>query len=198
MTQSNVKIAVTGGIGSGKSTVLNFLRELGFKVISLDNVYKQLLKESDFKKLIAAEFGNVFSSDGSLDRNKLAEMVFSDSEKLIKLNNLTHPLIYKRAFEQAQNFKLCFFEVPLLFEEGGESKFDEVIVIVRDTENRIKSVELRDNLSEDEVKIRINRQFDYNIDKLSKYYVIHNNGNLNDLSMEIEAVVHNLRCKYGI
>ena len=79
MTRNNVKIAITGGIGSGKSTVCKLIKEKGFPVISCDEVYSGLLKSADFLKVLQNEFGNVMQSDGSLDRKKLAEIVFNDS-----------------------------------------------------------------------------------------------------------------------
>lgn len=196
MIRNNIKIAITGGIGSGKSTVADILSESGFNVISLDKVYAELLHDADFKNAISEEFGCVFLENGELDRAKLSEVVFSNKDKLKKLNEITHPRIYERAFEKAEKFGLNFFEVPLLFEESGEKLFDEVIIVIREIRSRIESLKIRDNLSEDLVLKRINSQFNYGNSDLSKYYVIHNDGDLDNLRAKINEILSDLQGKY--
>lgn len=180
MTQNNLKIAITGGIGSGKSTVVSVISEQGYPVISCDSVYGQLLENVAIIKPLAEEFGDIISC-GKLDRKKLADVVFSDEKKLQRLNEITHPLIMEEVFKLMSGERVAFCEVPLLFESGYEKYFDKIIVVLRDRSERIKSVISRDNISGSAVLSRICSQFDYENADLSKYYVIRNTSDKDDL-----------------
>ena len=192
MTLNNRKIAITGGIGSGKSTVAKIIEQQGYKVISCDNIYNQLLQEKAFIDALSSKFEGVINIDGTLDRKKLSSIVFNDSKKLQKLNSITHPAIMKRAFEQMQNGKIFFCEVPLLFECGYEDSFDGVIVVLRDKERRISDIVKRDKKSVAEANLLINNQFNYDNSIFEKYYVIHNNGTLSELQAEVLKIIKEL------
>ena len=181
MTQNNVKIAITGGICSGKSTVANIIREQGHKVISCDEIYSALLQDRGFLKQICDEFGKVLTNEGALDRVKLSEIVFNDHEKLNKLNIITHPQIMQRAMEQMQGVGIHFCEVPLLFECGFENLFDNVIVVLRSENDRVKELMRRTKINKEQAVLRVKAQFDYHNKDFIKYYVIHNDKNLSDL-----------------
>lgn len=184
MTQSSIKIAVTGGIGSGKSVVCEIIKKQGYPVYSCDSIYSELLNSAEFLKKIDDEFYGVFKSDGSLDRQALSEAVFNNEAELKKLNSITHPEIMSAALKKMEGEKLAFLEVPLLFENGFENLFDGVIVVLRDKEERIRSVIARDKIDREHVLLRINKQFDYDNFDFTKYYVIHNCGNLVDLEQK--------------
>ena len=160
MMQNNLKIAITGGIGSGKSTVASVISEQGYPVISCDAVYRKLLENESVVKLLAKEFGDI-TNCGKLDRKKLADIVFCDEKRLQKLNEITHPLIMEEVFKLMSGESVAFCEVPLLFESGYEKYFDAVIVVLRDKDERVNSVVKRDNIPENTVLSRINSQFDY-------------------------------------
>ena len=184
MMQSNVKIAVTGGIGSGKSVVCDYIKKQGYPVFSCDSVYSELLTSAEFLKKINDEFGGVLKNDGSLNRQALSEAVFNNEAALKKLNSITHPEIMSAALKKMDGMRLAFLEVPLLFENGLENLFDGVIVVLRDKEDRISSVMARDKTDREHVLLRINKQFDYKKFDFTKYYVIHNCGNLADLEQK--------------
>ena len=181
MTQNNIKIAITGGIGSGKSTVSKIIAEEGLPVFSCDQIYCELLNDKAFLEVLSKEFEDVLLSDGTLNRKALSEKVFKDGNKLNKLNAITHPLIMKEAFKRMQGQNLSFCEVPILFENGFEKLFDGVIVILRDKQQRINSVIKRDGISRKNALLRINSQYNYDKNNFTKYYVIHNDGNFDDL-----------------
>lgn len=181
MKQNNIKIAVTGGICSGKSTVTNFIREQGYPVISCDEIYGDLLREEQFKKMLQAEFGDILSADGSIDKRKLADIVFSDAKKRERLNGITHPRIFKEAFDKMTGEGTFFCEVPLLFESGAQQLFDGVIVVLRKKSERIAELMKRLKIDEKQALLRINSQFDYENATFVKYYAIHNSGNLDEL-----------------
>ncbi len=190
--QSNLKVAITGGIGSGKSTVSRLIAERGFSVISCDDVYKKLLTEKSFIEKLSSEFGDILNKEGRIDKAKLSALVFSDNNKLERLNALTHPLIMQRVFEQAEGKDVIFCEVPLLFESGLQGEFDKVIVVLRDIESRIQAVRERDKLSENDILKRIKRQIDYGNYDFTQYYVIHNDKNLSDLTAQITDILKKL------
>ncbi len=188
MMQNNTKIAVTGGIGSGKTTVCKIIKEQGYTVISCDEIYSHLLCDISFLNSLAAEFGNILNSDGTLSRKKLAEIVFSDKDKLTRLNEITHPEIMKEAIKQMSGGGIYFCEVPLLFEGEFEALFDKIIVVLRNKELRISSITKRDEITYLDAKKRIDSQFNYDNLSFEKYYVIHNNSdfeNLNAVTLEI-------------
>ncbi|MBE7088909.1 MAG: dephospho-CoA kinase [Clostridiales bacterium] len=190
MTQNKKLIAITGGIGSGKSSVAKILKDFGYKVFSCDKIYVDLLNQGYFNKEFAKNFGKVFNEDGSLNKKLLAQIVFTDKDKLNLLNNLTHKAIMNEVLIRAiQQNNTCFVEVPLLFESNLQSQFDEVIVVKRNLDARIQSVIERDNLTEKEVKCRISNQFDYENANLSNYKVIINDGNINELINKINALL---------
>lgn len=190
MRQSNIKIAVTGGIGSGKTTVCNLINKLGYPVFSCDDVYADLLKGNSLSAEIAGEFGDGILTDGKIDRSKLSQYVFNDKEKLTKLNKITHGKIFKEMFSRAEALKgLVFFEVPLLFEEGYQSLFDGVVVVLREVGERISSVVKRDKLSVDEIEKRIKSQYNYDNSSFTQYYVIHNCGKIDDLCDIINEIL---------
>jgi dephospho-CoA kinase len=193
MKQSKRKIAITGGIGSGKSTVAKFIAELGYPVFSCDETYAELLKDKKFLNILADRFGDILTEQGELDRGKLSAIVFSDGEKLKQLNELTHSKIFEVMFNKSEDLVgLVFYEVPLLFEEGNEKFFDDVIVVLRDLQLRVEDIKKRDNLSEEKIISRINNQYNYDIGDFAKYYVIHNNSNLNDLKCSVVQILDKL------
>ncbi len=200
MKQNNIKIAVTGGIGSGKSTVCRILKDCGQAVFSCDEVYEDLLSCKKFLNKLTDGFGeSILSEDGSLDREKFSSEVFNDKNKLQKLNSITHPEIFKEMFRRAEGISgLVFFEVPLLFEGGYEGLFCDVVVVEREISERIASVVARDGISEENVKKRILNQFNYDNCYYSKYYVIHNDGNINDLHNNTVLILKEIIKKYLI
>lgn len=198
MKQSKLKIAVTGGIGSGKSTVCKIINQMGYPVFSCDETYTELLNGGSLAQDLIKAFGSsVVDDNGNLNRRKLSEIVFDNDEKLNLLNSITHPKIFEKMFAKAQacEDELCFFEVPILFECGYENLFDKVIVVMREEEERIKAVMARDNLPKEKVLSRLNKQYNYKNSDFEQYYVIRNTGKINDLTVIIGDVLLKI-CDY--
>lgn len=192
MTQNNVKIAVTGGIGSGKSAVCEFIKKHGYLVYSCDEIYSELLTSAEFLKKIDKEFDGVLNADGSLNRSTLSNAVFNDDAALKKLNSITHPEIMSVALKKMEGSRLSFLEVPLLFENGFEALFDGVIVVLRNIEDRINSVMSRDKSDREHVQKRVNKQLDYDKFDFTKYYVIHNCENLANLEQKTVKILQKI------
>ncbi len=130
-------IGLTGGIGSGKSTVACFLAELGAIIIDADKIGHQVLKEnSEIRRQVVAAFGQqVTAADGSIGRKKLGKIVFSNAQSLSRLNQIMHPPIYKMVKAHLEEYrqrgvKVVVVEAPLLLEAGWTSLVDEVWVTV--------------------------------------------------------------------
>ena len=152
-------IGITGGIGTGKSTVSNILREDGFKVIDADKISKELMKKGNVSyKKVLNYFGNeILDQSGHIDRGTLGSIVFNNSRLLKKLNNLTHPNIFMEIKKQVRNSneKIIFVEIPLLFEEYDKIieagiEFDKICLVFADEKTQINRIMERNNLTKDE------------------------------------------------
>ncbi len=190
--RSNFIVAVTGGIGSGKTAVCENLRACGQFVVSCDDAYSELLNDDKFTAMLNENFNGVLTAEGKLDRKKLSAIVFSDKEKLNKLNELTHGPIMARVKELCKDKVLAFCEVPLLFENCFEKYFDNVIVVLRNRQERIDSVVKRSGLNYEEVLLRINSQYNYEKGEFADYFVIRNVGDLSDLKYRTEEILKKL------
>lgn len=199
MKQNKVFVAITGGIGSGKSSALACIKSMGYPSFSADEFGRGIYKEKTVFEETARAFPHCIKA-GEVDRKMLAETVFSDPEKLKNLNAITHPAIMKKMFAEMERAegRLVFAEVPLLFEEGYESLFDEVIVLVRAAEERIGAVAARDGISREDVSSRIKNQWDYEKNLPAGHTVIYNEGDIGSLDRQVTRVVQTFAEKYHI
>ena len=186
------KIAVTGGIGSGKSLVCKLLTQLGEICYSCDEISKQLWLDEKYQQELTSLFPSA-TANGKIVKERLTNLIFSDKSALERLNTFSHPRIMSRLFDAIEtcNSSRVFAEVPLLFEGGFEKEFDEVIVVLRDREKRIQAVEKRDSISSAAVEERINSQFDYdtNFKQLEKYFTIKNEFSIENLKEQLSKIL---------
>lgn len=172
-------IAITGGIGSGKSLALSTLENAGYQTASSDRITAELYNKRTVLRKIKKLFPFAVSGFFKLkvDRKKIADTVFNDKAKLKKLADLITPLVVKEIEKRAKTVSGKFFaEVPVLFEYSYQNRFDKIIVITRPLESRIESVKKRSNLTETQILERINNQINYEKADLSNYSVIVNDG----------------------
>ncbi len=187
-------IAVTGGIGSGKSTLLGLFKAAGYPIFNADEIYAELLRNEQFVHLVSLSVGvePIKTENGlKLDREKIAEKVFSDGNLLKNLNEVTHGAIMTEMQNRAKREdKTVFCEVPLLFEGGYEKLFDLIIVVRRSDEDRIKAVEIRDGKTKEKVKKIIENQFDYSkIIEDGHTIIVENDGDLSALKVNAEKIL---------
>lgn len=201
MTQSNGKIiGLTGGIASGKSTVANILIEKGYNLIDGDIIAREVVKigEPAYIKIIE-EFGREILLDNKeINRKALGQIIFNSKEKREKLNNITHPFIFKSIKDKLNKLSkegnMVFLDIPLLFEQFDlwkryDIKFDEIILVYLGMEDQIKRLEKRDNITEEEAlnKIRSQMSMEEKLKKASK--IIDNSGDIQYLKEQIEKVL---------
>lgn len=189
-----LKIAITGGIASGKSTVAKILKSYGYVVYSADEIYSELLNDRAVIEKISLLVGvEPILKDGklTLDRKAVARKVFNDKNLLKEFNDYTHGLVYDKIDDivNKSREKILFFEIPLLFESQKHEDYDQVIVVKRDLNERILSATKRSDLTENEVINRIKNQIDYDNFDFTKHTVIYNDGTLNDLEGEVEGIL---------
>lgn len=158
-----LKIGLTGGIGSGKSTVASIFKVLGIPVYLADDATRQLMNDDqELKRAILQEFGEQSYTDGRLNRSYLASIVFNDPARLDRLNALTHPVTIRHANEWMLQQKAPYVikEAALIFESGSGENLDYIIGVYAPRTIRIKRVMDRDGISREEVIKRMNRQID--------------------------------------
>jgi len=180
-------IGLTGGIGSGKSTVLKQFEDLGINTYSADKAAKKLINsDEDLIESIKGLFGDNIYNNNILDTIKLSKIVFQDSHKLESLNSIIHPAVAKdfKSFIKTNHGEYIVKEVAIIFETNTEDNYDKIILVRAPIEDRIKRVVLRDNITKDDVIRRVNNQIDDStiIDKCD--YIIDNN-NLKELKEKV-------------
>ena len=173
-----LKIGLTGGIGSGKSTVAKIFETLGIPVYYADTEAKRLMNSSEtLKKVIRQNFGEATYENDQLNRKYLAGIVFNDPEKLELLNALIHPVTINDAEQwmQQQSAPYSIKEAALLFESGAAENLDLIVGVYAPQALRIKRVMKRDGLTADEIMKRINRQVNEEMKMKLCDFVITNN-----------------------
>jgi dephospho-CoA kinase len=170
---------LTGGIGSGKTTVGNIFKTLGVSVYNADERARWLTNNnSDIKYKLKATFGDkIFNSNNSLDKNKLASIVFNNEKELKKLNIIIHPEVKLDFAEwcKIQKGNYVLKESAIIFENGLEKELDGVIGVIASEEIRIKRVISRSKLTEVEIRARMNNQMNQEELKYKCNWIVNNN-----------------------
>jgi dephospho-CoA kinase len=170
-------IGLTGGIGSGKTTIAKMFEALGIPVYYADDEAKKLMNTSEkIKEKLIQTFGEESYTSGNLNRKYLADLVFHDKEKLAEINAIVHPEVdqHFKFWVQKQNSEYVLQENAIIFENKKQDAFDAIITVSAPTEIKIDRVTTRDTTSRENVLARINNQLndDYKIDNST--YVIYN------------------------
>lgn len=192
-----LKVGLTGGIGSGKTTVSNFLLEYGIPVYNSDSQGKKLMNTNlELINEIVNIFGESVYNNGILNTNLLSSIVFSDAEKIKQLNNLVHPKVaedFKQWVEKNNNQPILVKEAAILIESGAYLDMDKIILVISKKSNRINRVSKRDNSDLESIEKRIN--FQLTDDEKIKYadYIIENNSSLDDLKNEVLRVINEIK-----
>ena len=192
-----IKVGLTGGIGSGKTTVSNFLLDYGIPVYNSDSKGKTLMNTNlELKNNIVSIFGERVYDNGILNTNLLSSIVFNDSTKIEQLNNLVHPKVaqdFNQWVGKNNNKPILVKEAAILIESGAYLNMDKIILVVSQKSTRINRVSKRDNSDLRSIENRINLQMQD--DEKLKYadYVIENNSNLKYLKKEVLKVINKIK-----
>jgi len=188
-----LKIGLTGGLGSGKSTASKFFKSLGAFILDADNSAKNLIETNkEVKEELIKEFGtDIMNANSSIDKKKLARVAFQDEDHQQRLNYVVHPHIhnaidksYKEILDQ-NNHKLFIVDAALIYESGYDAHLDYVIVVTAQLKHRMERALNRNTLTREEILKRIDFQWPEE-DKISLAdFVIHNDGTESDLNNQI-------------
>lgn len=192
-----IKVAITGNIASGKSQIENILSSQGFKVIDCDKVNHKLLSENiEVINQIKYEFGeNILTSDNSISKQKLSEIIFNSAEKKKKLENILHKKILEQIntfFDKNKNEKIVFVSAALLFEANWQNYFDKIIFVSADEKIRLQRLIARNTLTKEQALKRIKSQLKEQ-EKIQKSdFVVYNNTDLINLKKSVLNIIKNL------
>lgn len=186
-----ITIGLTGGIGSGKTTIAQWFQEKGIPVYNSDFEAKKLMNENeDLIQQLIELFGDETYKNGEYNRSYVASKVFNDKELLNQLNAIVHPAVFKHFDEWMDNQNSSFVvkEAAILFESGSYKDCDYIISVIADEEKRIDRVAKRDQLNEDQIRSRMKNQWtdEQRIEKSD--FIIENNKDLKALKLEFEKV----------
>lgn len=200
-----LRVGVTGGIASGKSTVTRMLRELGAVVVDADQAARAVVEPNrPAWQKIRETFGEqYFLPDGRLDRPKLGQLIFNDERARRKLEAIVHPEVYRvleseaqKAFEAGNN--IVFFDIPLLFETGYQKQLDKAVVVYVDQDTQLKRLINRDRLTEQEAKARISSQMPLSEKAAMADFVIDNTGSVENTRCQVLKLWESLQSEAGL
>ena len=187
-----LRVALTGGIGSGKSLVGEILEQLGALVIDSDQLAREVIERGSpgYEEVVTA-FGDSILSEGQIDRSKLAAVVFNESDLRKKLESIIHPLVREAAEKLARKLPsgaILINQIPLLVESDGAKRFDYVVTVSANEEIRRERLRLR-GLKDYEITQRMAVQVsDSEREKIANY-IIRNNGSIDELTRAVEELM---------
>ena len=191
-----LKVGLTGGIGTGKSSVSSLFNDWGAYIFDSDSVAKEILNhDSTAQGEIIAEFGtDILNKEGSIEKNKLARIAFQDENHQLRLNSIIHPYVFRKIdssfdkiLDKGAHDMFCV-DAALIYESGADAHMDYVVVVTSHLRLRTERVMERGNLTRDEFLRRLELQWPDEDKVHMADYVIHNNGTKEDLIVESKKV----------
>ena len=184
-------VGLTGGMGSGKSTAAQILRDLNCAVADADQLARQVVEPGTVGlQEVVKTFGQEILNQGQLDRHRLAEKVFQDSAKLQKLESILHPLIQVevqklRTQWLSEGQSMAFYDVPLLFEKNMQNQFDKIVLIDCSEETQIQRIQQRNSWTEIQIRDRLKHQIPLSEKRKKSDFVIWNEASPLDLKKDL-------------
>lgn len=189
-------IGLTGSIASGKSTVSNMLKEMGYPIIDADIVARIVVeKGTNTLEVIKETFGSeVIHDDGSLNREELGKIIFSNPSKRKLLNDIIHPAIRAEMLAQKerlmqQNHPVIIMDIPLLFESRLQSFVDKILVVTVTEQKQLERLMVRNNFTQEEAKLRIQSQLPLSVKEEGADAVIYNNGTIEETKHQLIKIL---------
>lgn len=190
-------VGLTGGIGSGKTTIANHFKALGVPVYIADDEAKKIMNSEKVISKIQKVFGNEILENNKINKEKLAQIVFSNPEKLNQLNQIIHPEVREHFIDWLEKhieYPFVIKEAAILFESGSYKDCDYIITVVAPLEKRIERILLRDNTTRQAILDRMKNQWN-DVDKIVKSDFVINNEDVKEALMktnEIHKILNNL------
>jgi dephospho-CoA kinase len=193
-------VGLTGGVGTGKSTVTNFFRKLGAYIIDWDELARKVTRPhlKAWKEIVEYFGEGILNDDMTINRQKLADIVFSDKEKVEKLNQLVHPEVFKEDERITSDIKsldpdaLIIKDIPLLFEVARPIFMDKVVVVSASEQTQLRRLEEK-GMSRDDAQSRIKSQLPLEEKIKSADFVINNDGPPEETKRQVEKIYSLLR-----
>ena len=190
-------IGLTGGIGSGKSTVANMFNKKGIPVVDADAIAREVVEpgKKAWEKIVEHFGKEILLPDNNIDRKKLGSIIFNDVHQRKRLNDITHPIIILEIMNKAKELEKkhhqVIVDIPLLFESKREPLFDLIIVVYADKKTQLQRLMERDHLSEKEALQKIEAQFDLEQKKEKADIIIYNDKGLDNTEKQIDEIIKN-------
>jgi dephospho-CoA kinase len=193
-----IRVAITGNIGSGKSTFTKFLFEAGYPVILADDISKEILAgDYEVREEVVKEFGAQSFLGNKINKKYLADNIFSDPRKLKKINSILHPRVRKRieylSKEYFKTSSIVFVEAALIFESKIEEMYDYVVLITADKNLRMRRSTLTKKLSEEDFVKRDNNQMNEESKKKKADFIFTNDGSKDELKRKAILLINLLK-----
>ncbi|MGT2934436.1 dephospho-CoA kinase [Streptococcus castoreus] len=191
-------IGITGGIASGKSTVVGFIREAGYEVIDADQVVRDLQEKGGrLYHVLLETFGHgILKASGDLDRKKLSDLIFSNPDHMVKSSQVQNQIIKEELAIRrdcvSKSHSVFFMDIPLLIELGYQNWFDAIWLVCTDEKKQLSRLMTRDQLSLKEAKQRTASQLPMIEKKSYAHLIINNNGNLESLKEHVQQALSSL------
>mgnify|MGYP001159430999 FL=1 len=195
-----LKVGLTGGLGSGKSTASKFFKSLGAFILDADNTAKKLIESDEkVKEELIKEFGtDIMDASSNVDKKKLARVAFQDEDHQQRLNYVVHPHIHRaidkcfdKTFDEGKH-ELFIVDAALIYESGYDAHLDYIIVVTAQLKHRMERALNRNTLTRDEILKRIEFQWPEKEKTSLADFVVHNDGTENDLKNQIVELYNKL------
>jgi len=194
-------IGITGGIGSGKSAVSSFIKSMGYPLIDADIIARRILDRGTkaYADTVTVFGVEILRANGDVNRERLGEIIFNDSNQRQKLNDILHPAIYdemeRQYIEFSKAYSLVFADIPLLIENNRMDRFDEVWVVYAPEALRVARIMERDSVEENYARVKIAAQMSLDEKKKFATRVFYNDSSLEVLKEQVEEAVGKLRVR---
>jgi dephospho-CoA kinase len=186
-------IGITGSIGTGKSTVTDYLKRKGYLVLDADILAREELNKENVICEVVQRFGDSILKDGLIDRKRLGEIIFLSPEARLDLNRIIHPKVIKKIEKLSQRANgLLFIDIPLLYEAQLEYLVDKVLVVYTNPETQLSRLMKRDNIDEGYAKMKIASQMSIEEKKLRANYLVNNELGLEETYEQIERILRRI------